>query len=323
MFFILSGFVIALTYESRLAKGGEARNFLFNRANRLFPTYWLAAGFNIVVFVAIASTGFVVTGDSLWMIWLFIPLITLLMIPDYLTPDGMIYPAIDGVAWSLFAEWIAYLLYASGVFRWKTSLLAIAAIAGWSLMAFRGLHSGEGWCGGGDRPTLLTIGTLRCLPAFAAGVVIYRLHRHPAFQRLPVISTEILLGLWLCLAVLPRPVATPGLDALIVVVLSPMLVCLLIRSDHNAPSFCKKLGELSYPLYVVHPGVIVLATYTPLFGLSHGPRPLNAAFVVTLCVALAWIITLIVARIPKHRFVRSAGGKAAEDCPNIGAMSPG
>ena len=56
------------------------------------------------------------------MIWLFIPLTTLLLIPDYITPDTALYPAMDGVTWSLFAEWIAYAAYARGVsIRWRTS----------------------------------------------------------------------------------------------------------------------------------------------------------------------------------------------------------
>ncbi|HEY2445486.1 MAG TPA: acyltransferase [Rhizomicrobium sp.] len=305
VFFILSGFVIALTYEEGLRTGGRPAVFLFNRVRRLFPTYWLGAAINIAIFLAIALSGILFSEDSWWMIWLFIPVTTLLMIPDYVTPDGAIYPAMDGVTWSLFCEWIAYIVYATGVFRWRTWAITTAAVVGWGSLTLWGIHTGLGWSGGGDRMTLLTIGTLRCLPAFAAGVVIYRIHRHEIFQRLPVISTEILLLLWFCMAAIPRPAATPILDAMIVVILSPILVCLLIRSEHKAPAYCKRLGSLSYPLYVVHPGIIVLATYTPVFGLSHGPRPLNAALVVVLCIALAWAVSEIVARIPQMRVVRA------------------
>ncbi|HWY16999.1 MAG TPA: acyltransferase [Rhizomicrobium sp.] len=301
MFFILSGFVIALTYEDSLRSGGLAFKFLFKRARRLLPTYWLAAVINIGIFLAIAVSGILFFEDSWWMVWLFIPLTTLFLIPDYITPDGAIYPAMDGVTWSLFVEWIAYAAYGAGAFRWKTWLIAMVAASGWALMTFRGIHTGQGWIGGGDRTTLLTIGVLRCVPAFAAGVVIYRIHRHPWFQRLPVVSTEILLLLWFCMAAVPRPTATPVLDSIIAVILCPLLVCLLIRSDHKTPKFCRRIGDLSYPLYVVHPGIIMIATYTPVFGLSHGPHPLNAMLVVGLCIALAWGVSEIVARIPRRR----------------------
>jgi peptidoglycan/LPS O-acetylase OafA/YrhL len=297
MFFILSGFVIALTYEEKLQRGGQTGSFLLSRARRLFPTYWLGAAINIAVFVSIASLGYVATQDAWWMTWLFIPITTLFVIPDYFTPDAMLYPAMDSVAWSLFLEWLAYIAYACGAFRWRTLTIAMVAIAGWSAMAMIGIHSGKGWVGGGDRATLLTFGALRCLPAFAAGIAIYRVHRHPLFRRLPEISTEILLVVWLCLAALPRSSATPFLDALIAMVLSPALVCLLIRSDGKAPSWCRQLGGMSYPLYVVHPALIVLAAYTPLFGLWHGPRPLNALLVVMLGLGLAWLMMEIVTRL--------------------------
>ena len=54
-FFILSGFVIALTYEDRLRSGSPPGVFLVNRARRLFPTYWMGAFFGIAVFVWMAS----------------------------------------------------------------------------------------------------------------------------------------------------------------------------------------------------------------------------------------------------------------------------
>lgn len=298
MFFILSGFVIALTYEEKLRFGASTGEFLLARARRLFPTYWLGAAFNIAIFVAIASAGYIASRDSWWMVWLFIPLTTLFIVPDYITPDSVLYPAMDSVAWSLFLEWLAYIAYACGLYRWRTWLIALLAVFGWGLMATIGIHSGKGWAGGGDRATLLTIGLLRCLPAFAAGIVIYRIHRHPLFLRLPRISAEILFALWLVIAALPRASATPFLDAAIVMAISPVLVCLLIRSDGTAPAWCRFVGGMSYPLYVVHPALIVLATYTPVFRLSHGPRPLNAVLVVALCLALAWLVMEIVARLP-------------------------
>jgi len=69
-----------------------------------------------------------------------------------------------------------------------------------------------------------------------------------------------------------------------------LLVMLLIRSDHQAPAYSKMLGALSYPLYTVHPGIILLAQGTPLFGLNYGPQPMRAVFVVMLCVVAAWSV---------------------------------
>jgi len=318
MFFILSGFVISLTYEEKLRHGGRARDFLFNRARRLFPTYWLGAAINIALFIAMATTGYIAANDAPWMIWIFIPLTTLLLIPDYITPENFIYPAMDSVAWSLFVEWMAYLAYALGAFRWRTRWLVAAAAAGWGTMALISIHSGAGWVGGGDRSTLLTIGVLRCLPAFATGVVIYRIHRQPFFARLPVIATEILLLLWLVAAILPRAGATPILDVMIAVVFSPVLVCLLVRSEHKAPAFCARLGEISYPLYVAHPGLIMLACYTPVFG-GLWPNPLHATVLVLCCLGLSIGIAAAMRRMTANRSARrtavafAATGPVAEN----------
>jgi hypothetical protein len=68
---------------------------------------------------------------------------------------------------------------------------ATVAIFGWSIMTMAAFHSGVGGGRGADRLSLLRIGILRCLPVFAMGIVIYRIHRHSLFQQLPAIFTEV------------------------------------------------------------------------------------------------------------------------------------
>jgi peptidoglycan/LPS O-acetylase OafA/YrhL len=307
VFFILSGFVIALTYEEKLRSGGQEGRFLAKRVQKLFPTYWLGACLNIGILLWLACAGLVLREDSWWMIWLFIPVTTLLLLPDYITPDGLLYPTMNNVAWSLFSEWIAYLGYAFNACRWKTSGLLALAICGWGVMTVAGYYTDVAWCIGSSRETLL-LGVIRCISGFAAGVVIYRVHDHPLFGRLPVISTRILLTLWLGIAVVPTYTAMPTFDAITVVILCPILVCLLIRSEHTAPAFCRQLGALSYPLYVVHPGILRAAASAPIFGLTHGPHPLNGLIMVAICIAAAWIVMRIVERMSgRQPALRTAG----------------
>lgn len=302
VFFILSGFVIALVYEEKLNVGNHTLQFLSNRARRLLPTYWLGAILNVAIFLGVAAAGILFTGDAWWMIWLFVPFATFFMVPDFITPDGTLYPGMEGVTWSLFLEWIAYLVYASGAFRFRTSTLLTVVLWGWAAMAAAGYYTGEGWGAGGTRPTLFTIGVLRCIPAFAAGVVIYRIHTHPRFQRLPVVSPAILFAVWLGISALPGEGPTPTLDAFVVIAICPVLVMLLVRSDHKASTVCRRLGDLSYPLYVAHPGIILLAHYTSILGHRFGtPRPLNGLFVVGLCIGTAWMIMKAAPRLPIFR----------------------
>jgi peptidoglycan/LPS O-acetylase OafA/YrhL len=290
VFFILSGFVIALTYENELKSGLPARIFLIRRAQRLLPTYWIAAIINFVVFAGIVQAGLYVTHYTATMLWIVVPFSAALMLPEFVTPEGAIYPTMLNVTWSLFAEWVAYFAYCRGLFRLSTKSLAFIVAIGWAAMLIAANRSGTGWLVGDTRDSVLGLSILRCIPSFLAGVVIYRLHTRALFKRLPVVATEWILTGWIAVAALPTFTATPNLDAIVVVVVAPLLICLLIRSDSGAPGFCRVLGDLSYPLYVVHPGIILIAISTPVFQVNRGPNPMGGIFVVIASIMLAIVV---------------------------------
>lgn len=306
MFFILSGFVIALNYELALQTGLRMAGFLRARAKRLLPVYWLGAAFNIAIFIWMASAGHYPDFTAA-MVWLVVPLLTFAMLPVFGVPGGGFSPAMMNVSWSLFVEWLINILYAARLVRLRTRTLASMAAAGWLVMAVAGYFTTRGWCVGISRDDVFTYGLLRGVPAFLAGVVIFRMYKAGMLARLPVLSTEMLLTLWLCIAVVPTFTATPTFDAVAVILFCPLLVMLLIRSDAGAPAFTRTLGALSYPLYVVHPGIIVLAQGTPLFGLNGAPDPLRAAMVVAVCLAAAALVLWIS---NSHRFWLRAAAPA-------------
>jgi peptidoglycan/LPS O-acetylase OafA/YrhL len=312
MFFILSGFVIALTYEERLKDGVELKDFLRARARRLLPVYWLGAALNIAIFIWMATSGYYPPSFTRVMIWIVVPLTTMLMIPAYGTPVAEPYPAVMSITWSLVVEWFVNIAYAACFFRWKTRTLALLAAGGWLAMGIAGYFTGRGWCVGAiTRDQVFTYGLLRGAPAFLAGVVIYRLHARRLFDRLPIVSTELLLTSWLCVAVVPTYTATPTFDWIVVTMFCPLLVVLLIRSDFKAPAFCKGLGELSYPLYASHPGIVLLAEGTPVFGLDRQPNPVRALVVVFTCIGVAWIVQKLAAGLPPLWTRRAPAGIAA------------
>jgi len=299
MFFILSGFVIALNYEAALCRGLQMGRFLQARGRRLLPIYWLGAAFNLAVFIGMAMSGYW-PGYSALMVWVVVPLLTLTLMPVFGVPGNGFSPAMLNVTWSLLIEWLVNIVYASRLFRCRTRTLALLAITGWLAMSVAGYFTGKGWCVGISRDDVFTFGLLRGGPSFLAGVVIFRLYARGLLARLPVLAPGILFCLWLCIAVVPTPAATPGFDAVAVTLLCPLLVMLLIRSEHRSPAFAGFLGAVSYPLYTVHPGIILLARNTPLFGLNHGPNPLRAAFVMLLCVVAAGGVHLL-ARVRRPR----------------------
>ena len=289
IFFLLSGFVIAFVHESQLKADAGLAWFTRLRARRLLPVFWIGALFNLAIFFWMAAAGHY-PGYGWTLIWVVVPLTTLLMLPAWGTPDGSFSPPMLNVTWSLLVEWVVNLAYAAGLFRLKTRTLAALAAAGWLAMTVAGYFTERGWCVGYQ---ILSLGLLRGAAAFLAGVVICRLYRRGAFDRLPRLAPELLLVIWLCIASVPTFAATPSFDAFTVIILCPLLVVLLLRSDDQAPAWFKPLGDLSYPLYTIHPGLILLAQRTPLFGLDKHPDPLRGFMVVGLCVLAAWMVTVL------------------------------
>jgi len=289
VFFLLSGFVIAFVHEDRLKDGAGLAWFTRVRARRLLPVFWIGAVFNLAIFFWMAAAGHY-PGYGWTLIWVVVPLTTLLMLPAWGTPDGSFSPPMLNVTWSLLVEWVVNLAYAAGLFRLRTRTLAALAVAGWLAMTVAGYFTDRGWCVGYQ---ILSLGLVRGAAAFLAGVVICRLHGRGAFDRLPRLAPELLLISWLCIASVPTFTATPTFDALTVTILCPILVVLLLRSEDKAPAWFKTLGDLSYPLYIIHPGFILLAARTPLFGLDKNPDPLRGFMVIGLCLLAAWMVTVL------------------------------
>src|SRR5579863_8646602 len=128
MFFLLSGFVIALNYEAELKEGLRLTDFLGARARRLLPVYWLGSCFCLVVFIAMASSGYYPPGYTPLLIWVVVPLLTLAMLPVFGAPGDGFSPAMLNVTWSLFVEWLVNAVYAARLFRCRTRTLILAAL---------------------------------------------------------------------------------------------------------------------------------------------------------------------------------------------------
>ena len=171
---------------------------------------------------------------------------------------GEMYP-LNGPSWSLFFEYIGNILYALFIHKLPTRALSVLVLlAGCGLAAFAVWGPlGEicvGFAMDGDN---MLGGSLRLLFAFSAGLLLSRVFR-------PV---HIRGAFWICgLAVVallsvPRIGGSEHLwmnglyDTLCAVVLFPLLVFLGASgktTDRVTTRVCKFLGDISYPLYMVH-----------------------------------------------------------------------
>lgn len=162
-------------------------------------------------------------------------------------------------------------------------------------MATFGFYTQKSWDIGMVTAGLIMCGPLRAIPAFCTGVILYRLKDHPRLQALPSINPIVLFVGWLMLAAIPKPEATPILDAIIGIICTPLLITLLLRSENRAPRWCKVAGRLSYPLYASHMAVVAMATIVFPFA-----RSVSAIMTIGTAIALAWCIAWLNDRIQER-----------------------
>ena len=171
---------------------------------------------------------------------------------------GEMYP-LNGPTWSLFFEYIGNLLYVLFIRRLPTIALAVlVAIAGCGLAAFAMFGPYGDLCAGFQlTSTEFTGGFLRLLFSFSAGLLLSRVFK-------PI---KIKGAFWLCsfsvivLLAVPRIGGAEHLwmnglyDSLCCIAFFPLIVFLGASgktTDKYTVRICKFLGDISYPLYMVH-----------------------------------------------------------------------
>lgn len=239
-FFVLSGFVIANAYEQKLKDGMTLKSFFEIRTIRLYPSLFIAL-----------LIAFMLGEKALWIV------MGLAMIPNIF---GTLFPA-DGPEWSLLYEVLANALHAALLPILTTRNLVIVVIL-----------TGIGTIGGAFRNGGLEVGwssenaftgILVLIFSYSTGIVIYRLQA--ACLRLPVrMPLVVLAAIYLCAIGLPQATATPASavrDILVTILVFPVLVWMLTVTA--VPAFAarsnKLLGDLSYPVYIVHHPLVVAA----------------------------------------------------------------
>ena len=265
-FFILSGFVVGYAYDDRwkrrtLSFGG----FIKRRLVRLHPMVVLGAVLGAVTFCLQGSVQWDGTPVPFSSVLLAL-LLGLFLIPALpgsapeVRGNGEMYP-LNGPTWSLFFEYIGNLCYALFLRRLPTRWLAgFVTLTGAGLAAFAvGNGSGYGHLGVGwslaDHN--LVGGFLRLLFAFPMGLLLSRVFRPVAVRGAFWICSLAIVGL------LSVPYVGDGTapwmnglyDTVCVLVLFPLLVWLGASgraTDRKTSGICKFLGDISYPVYVIH-----------------------------------------------------------------------
>lgn len=254
LFFGLSGFVMALSYEERLRDGLSLGRFMALRAARLWPMLYVAG-----------MLGYAAAGG-----WLG----TMFLIPDPFS-NSSLFPANDAL-WSLFFEMIAYVFFA--IYAPRMSIAALAAFVAVSGLALAGasLASGHVFSDFGGLWSTLPHGLARVAYSFGCGVLIYRLRKHAGMPRI-VSNRAWLIGAAFVAIALFEPFIGQPTGILPVLFGLPPLLWLASKWEVPKSRMVSVLANSSYPLYCIQLPLLyfgtllaapALATWIVILGLS-------------------------------------------------------
>lgn len=259
-FFVLSGFVIGYAYDDRWGKM-KTKDFIKRRVIRLHPMVVMGAIIGAVMFYWQGCPVWDVSKVTIGALFM-ATFINALLLPA--TPGteirglGEMYP-LNGPGWSLFFEYIGNILYALFIHKFSTRALAVLVfLAGCGLAIFAiGGPYGDICAGFSLTGTEFTAGSLRLLFSFSAGLLLFRIFK-------PV---KVKGAFWICSLSIIALLSVPRLggaeylwmngvyDTVCFAVFFPFLVYLGASgktTDKYTTRICKFLGDISYPLYMVH-----------------------------------------------------------------------
>lgn len=252
LFFLLSGFVLAHAYEARLRAGMSFWAFSKARVIRLYPLYLL--GLAIGASVALANiASFDLWDAAPWRERIGSFVSNLAFLPSAANRYSP-FP-FNGPAWSLFYEMAASLVFGLVAVRLGPRGLVVAILAGFAALVLLALE--RGGLDSGAQYRTFWLAAARVAFSFAAGVAFYRLWR---WRDLKLSFAPFWLPAVLMLAIFA---AKPGewkplFEVFAAVVAFPLILWLgaSARPSRMLAKFCESVGNLSYPLYILHSPLI-------------------------------------------------------------------
>ncbi len=248
-FFLLSGFVIWLSWGERLRRDGARAvpHFLHKRLARIWPLHLFMLACATALALLLAMTGRHSPDD-----YPFAQLpLHILLLQNWGFTDHLAW---NDPSWSISAEFAAYLLFpllALGI-DWKRmqSAMIVAAITALFVLLHAVMAQGGAMSLGTD---IARFGLLRCITEFAAGTAIcalwlrWRADAVPALVGSALVAATCMVG-WAFFG-LPETLAVPPLFACVLLMLA---LTSSWRGNLLASSPLRYLGEISYATYLGH-----------------------------------------------------------------------
>jgi peptidoglycan/LPS O-acetylase OafA/YrhL len=311
LFFILSGFIMCYVYEPKFDKGIEIKNykkFLIARIARIYPLHLLTLCAEIFIFLFLISIGkFDVLPAHTQHLY------RLDAIPIQLTflqTVGIFnFDTFNAPAWSLSAEWWAYVLFPFlfiafkklGYKNWFIGFLIV--LCGWLSIEFV-LSGMEPFMNHPPNPNKQTLdvnwhfGTFRGIIGFIAGMVIWQLYTREKIIK--YLGNGWALFVFVLLSILSMYIKF--YDTLTVVLFAFVILSSAYGSK-NIDKFysfkiLRKLGQWSFSIYIWHMVIIhiillffISNRIEPIKGLL---RPFKKGYPVEILLGLFLIITCLI-----------------------------
>ena len=289
-FFVLSGFVIGYAYDDRWNKmslGG----FFKRRLIRLHPMITMAMVIGAVTFYFQASPVFPGIHEVPVSKLILVMLIGFTLIPVGKSLDirgwGEMHP-LNGPAWTLFFEYIGNILYAVIIRRLSNAVLFVLVILAGAALIHLAVTSEQGDIIGGwsIQWPQFRIGLTRLLYPFLAGLLLSRIIKPGKIKH-----SFLWCGL-LLIAVLAFPrVPMNGLyDSLCIIFVFPIIVYLGASGEEVASRVSNFLGEISYPIYIIHyPFIYLFVAWAEKNKPSPSEAVVGGAVVLITAILLAYL----------------------------------
>lgn len=270
-FFILSGFVIGYAYDDRWGRTLSMGNFFRRRLIRLHPMLVMGAVIGVVAFLVQGSVKWDGSHVALSAVMLSL-LLAMFFVPAVpgcgyeVRGNGEMFP-LNGPSWSLFFEYIGNILYALFIRRLSTKWLAVLVVLLGAVYAWFAIGdvSGYGMIGVGWTLDGMNFfgGLLRMTFPFTMGMLISRVF----------LPCKVRGAFWMCTFVLVLIFHVPYLgcaegwcangvfEICCIAFVFPLLVWIGasgVTTDAGSTRICNFLGNISYPLYIVHYPVMYL-----------------------------------------------------------------
>lgn len=315
-FFLLSGYVTGHAYDGRWGRMSFGA-YVRRRLVRLHPMVVVGSILGAVFFYFGTSDFFGLVGKTSVGALLFSTLLGALLIPSVKSMDvrgwGESYP-LNGPAWSLFFEYVANLAYAAGLRHLGRKALGGVSVALAGLLAYVILSSEAGtvsfgWLFTGEH---VWRGMVRVMFPFLTGLFLFRLGRTIRMKHGMTLTALGLVVLFAMPRVGPEGVSwMNGLYESVVIILLLPVILLVGAGSRPVTRFgeraCAGLGEISYPLYLVHYPI-----HYVFFAWLHDTKPAwgakmgVAAGVYLACLALAYAVMRFVDTPIRRRLARFA-----------------